>query len=88
MADLEFEHSSTVQEMSETILAIEENEDTVLIEEEKKTLDGLVLKELPCDYLFGFGCEDDKDQNRMSVCSKLLAILPNTIQSSATVPKT
>ena len=49
---LEFEHPSTVQEMFETILAIEENEDTVLIEEEKKTLDGLVLKELPRDYLW------------------------------------
>ena len=46
MADLEFEHASTVQEMSETILDIEENEDSVVIEEEKKTLDGLVLKEL------------------------------------------
>ena len=33
--------------MSKTILAIEENEDVVLIEEEKKTSDELVLKELP-----------------------------------------
>ena len=47
MAELEFEHPSTVQEMFETILVIEENEDTVVIEEEKKTPDGLVLKELP-----------------------------------------
>ena len=31
--------------MSETILDIEENEDTVVIEEEKKTPDGLVLRE-------------------------------------------
>ena len=33
--------------MSKTILTIEENEDAILIEEEKKTLDGLVLEELP-----------------------------------------
>ena len=39
MVDLEFEHPYTVQEMSETILDIEENEDTVVIEEEKKTPD-------------------------------------------------
>ena len=32
MANLEFEHPSTVQEMSEAILAIEENEDKVVIE--------------------------------------------------------
>ena len=46
MANLEFDHPSTVQEMSETNLAIEENEDTVVIEEKKKTQDVLVLKEL------------------------------------------
>ena len=34
MNDLEFEHPSVVQEISKTILAIEENEDTVVIEEE------------------------------------------------------
>ena len=46
MTDLEFEQPSIVQEMSNTILAIEENEETIVIEEEKKTPDGSVLKEL------------------------------------------
>ena len=47
MADLEFEHPSTFQEMFETILAIEVNEDAVVIEEENKAPNELVLKELP-----------------------------------------
>ena len=42
MVDLEFEHASTVQ----TILTIEENEDSIVIEEKMKTPDGFVLKEL------------------------------------------
>ena len=46
MTDLEFQHPSIVKEMSETILDIEDNEDTIVIEEEKKTLDVLVLKEV------------------------------------------
>ena len=54
MTDLEFEHSSIVQKMSETILAIKENEGTIVIEEEKKTFDGLVLKELPENLLYAF----------------------------------
>ena len=37
MINLEFYHPSTVQEMSKTILAIEENEDTIVIKEKKKT---------------------------------------------------
>ena len=54
MVDLEFKHTSTVQEMSETILVIEGNEDVVLIEDEKKTPDGLVLKELPKNLRYAF----------------------------------
>ena len=56
MTDLKFEHPSTVQEISETILAIE---DTTVIEEEKKTLDGLVLKELPKNLHYAFLGEND-----------------------------
>ena len=37
MNDLEFEHPSTVHEISKTILAIDENEHTVVIEEKKDT---------------------------------------------------
>ena len=47
MNDLEFEHPYIVQEISETILSIDDNEDTIVVEEEKKTPDGLVLKGLP-----------------------------------------
>ena len=54
MIDLEFEHPSSVQEMSETILAIEKNEDRIVIEEEKKTPDGMVLKELTKNLRYEF----------------------------------
>ena len=37
LKDLEGEHPSVVQEILETILAIDENESTVIIEEEKMT---------------------------------------------------
>ena len=40
--------------MSETILAIEENEHAILSEEEKKTPDWLVLKELPDNLRYEF----------------------------------
>ena len=40
--------------MFETILFIEDNEHTVVIEEENKTLDGLVLKELPENLQYAF----------------------------------
>ena len=54
MNDLEFEHLFVVQEISKTILVIDENEDTVVIEEEKKTHDELVLKELPKNLCYAF----------------------------------
>ena len=44
--------------MSETILALEENEDVVLIEEEKET-HRLVLKELPENLRYAFLGEND-----------------------------
>ena len=44
--------------MSKTILAIEDNEDTVLIEEEKKTSYGLVLKKLPRNLRYTFLSEN------------------------------
>ena len=40
--------------MFKTILATEENEDTIVIEEEKKTPDGLVLKELLENLQYAF----------------------------------
>ena len=54
MADLKFEHASTVQKMSKITLAIEENEDSIVIKEEKKTPYGLVLKELPENLRYAF----------------------------------
>ena len=53
MNDLEFEYPSTVQEISNIILSIEENEDTVVIEE-KKTPNDLVLKEFPENLRYAF----------------------------------
>ena len=40
--------------MFETILAIEENEDTVVIEKEKMTPHGLVIKEFPENLRYAF----------------------------------
>ena len=54
MNDLEFEHPFAIQEILETVLAIEDNEDTIVIEEENKTLNGLVLKELPENIRYEF----------------------------------
>ena len=46
LEDLDFEHPYAIQEISRTILAIDENESSVEVEEEKNTHDELVLKEL------------------------------------------
>ena len=54
LKDLECEHPSTVQEILETILAIDENESIVIIEEEKVTYDRLVLKELTENLRYEF----------------------------------
>ena len=54
MKDLEFEHPSTVQEISETILAIDKNKRTVVVKEKKKAPDGLVLKALPENLCYSF----------------------------------
>ena len=45
LKDLDFEHPYAIQEISGTILAIDKNESSVEVEEEKKTHDELVLKE-------------------------------------------
>ena len=54
MNDLELELPFAVQEISETILAINENEDTVVIEKEKKISNGLILKVLPENLCYTF----------------------------------
>ena len=54
LKDLEFEHPSIVQEISKTNLAIDENKSTVVVEKEKKTHDGLVLKELLENLRYAF----------------------------------
>ena len=75
--------------MSDTILATEDNEDTVLIEEEKKTPDGLVLKELPKNLRYTFLGENgtkpiiislDLNEN---MDTKLLEVLKKNIDAFA-----
>ena len=44
LKDLECEHPFAVQEFSETILAIDKNASTIIVEEENMTPDMLVLK--------------------------------------------
>ena len=57
--DLEFEHQSTLQEISEIVLTIDENESIVVVEEEKMTHNGLVLKEFPENLRYAFLGEND-----------------------------
>ena len=55
------EDLSSTLELIETILALQENEEESILEEERKTPDGLVLKELPKDLKYAFlGCNDTK----------------------------
>ena len=47
MIDLDFEHPSTDQEISETLLTTDENKESVVIEEVMKTSMGLYLRSFP-----------------------------------------
>ena len=75
------EDLSSMSELIETILVLQENEEESVLEEERKTLDGLVLKELPKGLKYAFlGCNDtnpviisSKSDNDMEV--KLLGVL-------------
>ena len=58
---LDCDDLSTTLQLIETILALEVNEEESILEEEKKTLDGLVLKELPKGLKYAFlGSNDIK----------------------------
>ena len=54
IAELDNEDLSSTPELIETILALEINEEDVVLEEEKKTPDGLVVKELPKGLKYAF----------------------------------
>ena len=55
------EDLSSTPELLETILALQENEEESVLEEERKTLNGLVLKELLKRLKYAFlGCNDTK----------------------------
>ena len=52
--ELNYEKIASSPELVETILIFKKNEDTIVIEDEKQTLDGLVLKELPKHLHYAF----------------------------------
>ena len=52
--ELDCEDLSSILELIETILALEVNDKELVLEEEKKTSDGLVLKELPKGLKYAF----------------------------------
>ena len=54
MKDLECFHPSVAQEILEAIIAIDENESTIVVNKENKTLDWLILKELPENLHYDF----------------------------------
>ena len=55
------EDLSSTSKLIETILVLQKNEEELVLEEERKTLNGLVLKELPKGLKYAFlGCNDTK----------------------------
>ena len=61
IAAIDGEDLSSTLELIKTILALQENEEEYVLEEERKTHDGLVLKELPKGLKYAFlGCNDTK----------------------------
>ena len=63
------EDISSTSELIETILALQENEEELVFEENRKNPDGLVLKELPKGLKYAFlGCNDTKP---VIICLKL-----------------
>ena len=89
LKDLECEHPSAVQEISETILVIDEKERTVIVEKEKMTLDGLVLKELLENLHYAFFSENSMKPVIISSALKedmettLLEVLKKNIKAFA-----
>ena len=83
------EDLSSTSELIKTILALQENEEELVLEEERKTPDGLVLKELPKCLIYAFlGCNDTKSviissklDNYMEV--KLLSVLERNSEAFA-----
>ena len=83
------EDLSSISELIETILALQENEEESVLEEARKTLDGLVLKELPKGLKYAFlGCNDTKPiiisskvDNDMEV--KLLGVIERNLEAFA-----
>ena len=79
----------STSKLVETIFALQENEEESVLEEEKKTLDGLVLKELPKGLKYAFlGCNytkpviiSSKLDNDMEV--KLLGVLEKIAKAFA-----
>ena len=60
MTDLDFEHPCKDPAILQTLLKIDKNEESVVIEEEMKTPYGLVLKELPKNKMAKYGVQHKK----------------------------
>ena len=76
-AAIDGEDLSSTLELIEIILALQENEEESVFEEERKTLDGLVLKELSKGLKYEFlGCNDTKPVIISSKLDKDMEVKP------------
>ena len=76
-AAIDGEDLSSTLELIKTILALQENEEESVFEEERKTLDGLVLKELSKGLNYEFlGCNDTKSVIISSKLDKDMEVKP------------
>ena len=89
MTDLDFEHPSTGQAISKNLLTIDENEESVVIEEEMKTLNRFILKKLPKNLQYAFLSENGNKPMIISsdlskeMEAKLLEVLKRNVNAFA-----
>ena len=88
-AELNYEDVSSSLELIKTILALEVNDDEAVLEEEKKTLEGLVLKELPKGLKYAFLGKDGtktviiSSPLNMDMEARLLSVLEKNMEAFA-----
>ena len=86
---MNYEDVSSTLEVIETILALKVNEEETILKEEKKTPDGLVLKELPKGLKYAFIGKDDtkpaiiSSALDMDIEAKLLNVLEKNMEAFA-----
>ena len=87
--ELDYEDISSSSELIETIMALDVNGEEAVFEEEKKTSDGLVLKELPKGLKYAFLWKDGtkpviiSSELVMDMEDKLLNVLEQNLEAFA-----